>query len=209
VKLAVFDLENTLIYNEFLPELAREVGLQAEVARITQEGIDGRIEWAEGFVLRAAMLAGIPRRRVLELARDLRVVPGALGFVRGLKARGLKVALVTGGPEEVAQEAKALFDADCAFANQFIYEDGHFTGRVKVLVTPEVKGRLVEDTGRRLGIGREGIIAFADGLMDLHLLAAAGVRVGINAGGKLRGRVDYEALDFHDAYEWLVARGYI
>ncbi len=44
MKLVVFDLENTLIFNEFLPELAALVEKEAEVAAITRAGIDGRID---------------------------------------------------------------------------------------------------------------------------------------------------------------------
>jgi phosphoserine phosphatase len=35
------------------------------------------------------------------------------------------------------------------------------------------------------------VIAANDGLMDLHLLRAAGIRLGINSQGKLKGIVDY------------------
>ena len=59
VKLVVFDLENTLIFNEFLPELATIVGKEAEVAAITRAGIDGRIDWEMGFRARAERLRGL------------------------------------------------------------------------------------------------------------------------------------------------------
>ncbi len=209
MKLAVFDLENTLIFNEFLPELARLVGREEEVLTITQQGIDGRIEWSDGFARRARMLRGLSRERVQAAARDLRPVPGALGFIRDLKARGLRVVLVTGGPREVAEEAKKLFGADEAYSNEFLYNDGHLSGEVVIRVDPRSKGTIVEDLIRAHGARREDVIAFADGLMDAHLLGAAGVRVGINSRGKLQGVVDYEAQDFHDAYRWLVGGGHI
>ncbi len=202
-------MENTLIYNEFLPELARLVGREAEVLAITRQGIDGRIDWAQGFTLRAKMLEGLSREKVEALARDLRVVPGALGFVKGLKARGLRIVLITGGPREVAEAAKELFGADEAFSNEFLYSDGHLSGEVVVHVDPQGKGAIVDHLVQSHGLRRAEVIAFADGLMDLHLLRAAGVKVGINSKGKLQGVVDYEARDFHDAYEWLVRRGHI
>src|SRR5439155_1349132 len=68
VKLVVFDLENTLIFNEFLPELATIVGKEAEVAAITRAGIDGRIDWEMGFRARAERLRGLTQAQVLRAA---------------------------------------------------------------------------------------------------------------------------------------------
>jgi phosphoserine phosphatase len=207
--MAVFDLENTLIFNEFLPELAATIGRGAEVAHVTRQGVNGEIDWAQGFVLRSKMLRGIPRAQVAAMAKNLRCVPGAWGFVRGLKARGAGIVLITGGPQEVAFQAQRKFGADQVFSNEFLYENGHLTGEVRVHVTPELKGSIVTDLIRARGLKRREVMAAADGLMDLHLLRAAGIRLGINSHGRLRGIVDYEAADFHDAFEWLLRRGHI
>ncbi len=209
VKLAVFDLENTLIFNEFLPELAEAIGRGAEVAHITRQGVDGHIDWTEGFVLRSKMLRGIPQARVVAMAKNLRCVPGAWGFVRGLKARGVGIVLITGGPQEVALQARRKFGADQVFSNEFLYDRGHLTGEVRVHVTPQLKGSIVADLITARGLKRQEVMAAADGLMDLHLLRAAGIRLGINSHGRLRGIVDYEAEDFHDAFEWLLRKGHI
>jgi len=77
LKLVVFDLENTLIFNEFLPELAALLGKEEEVAAITQAGIDGHIDWEEGFRMRAQRLRGLTRAQILRAARELRPMPGA------------------------------------------------------------------------------------------------------------------------------------
>ncbi len=209
MKLAVFDLENTLVFNEFLPELAVFVGRGEEVSAITHLGIQGKINWSEGFVLRSMMLKGIPRARVEAMAKNLRCVPGAWGFVRGLEARGAGIVLITGGPQEVAAQAKRKFGADQVFSNEFLYDDDHLTGEVRIHVTPELKGSIVEDLIRTRGLDRREVMAAADGLMDLHLLRAAGIRLGINSHGRLKGIVDYEAEDFHDAFEWLLRQGHI
>ncbi len=209
MKLAVFDLENTLVFNEFLPELAEFVGRGEEVSAITHLGIQGKINWSEGFVLRSMMLKGIPRARVEAMAKNLRCVPGAWGFVRGLEARGASIVLITGGPQEVAAQAKRKFGADQVFSNELLYDGGHLTGEVRIHVTPELKGSIVEDLIRTRGLDRREVMAAADGLMDLHLLRAAGIRLGINSHGRLKGIVDYEAEDFHDAFEWLLRQGHI
>jgi phosphoserine phosphatase len=202
----VFDLENTLIRNEFLPELASLVGKEEEVAAITRAGIDGRIDWEDGFRQRAARLRGLSQAKILRAARELRPMPGAKEFVDWLRGRESKIVLVTGGPREVAESALALFDADAVFSNEFHYHDGIFTGDVTIRVSPQTKGEIVRALAAKWGIPKEEILAIADGLMDVPLLREAGTRLGINSRGKLRGHVDYEPSDFYEARRWLRAR---
>jgi len=207
VKLVVFDLENTLIFNEFLPELASLLGTEREVAEITRAGIDGRIDWEQGFRLRARLLHGLTQAQILRAARHLRPVPGAQEFVHWLRSQGNKVAIVTGGPREVAEAAMVLFEADAIFSNEFLYEAGAFTGDVRVSVSPRLKGDIVRGLAARWGVAKEDILAFGDGLMDVPLLAEAGFKMGINSNGKLRDHVDFEPRDYVDARQWLVDKG--
>ncbi len=203
----MFDLENTLIFNEFLPELAALVGREAEVASMTQAGIDGRIDWEEGFRLRARCLRGLTQAQILRAARHLRPVPGAPDFVHWLRSQGHKVVLVTGGPREVAESALALFEADAAFSNEFLYEDGVFNGDVVVRVSPRQKGEIVRQLAAKWRVRRQDIVALGDGLMDVPLLSEAGVRLGINSNGKLSAHVHFETSDFEEARRWLQDRG--
>lgn len=207
MKLVVFDLENTLIFNEFLPELAAMVGKEAEVAAITRAGIDGRIDWEDGFRMRAQLLKGLTQAQILRAARHLRPIPGAAEFVEFLKGQGNKVVLVTGGPREVAESSMAHFNADAVYHNEFLYEDGVFTGEVVVRVSPRTKAEIVRHLAAKHGVGKEDILAFGDGLMDVPLLAEAGVRLGINTGGKLRDHVDFEAANYQEAHQWLEDKG--
>jgi len=203
VKLVVFDLENTLIFNEFLPELAAIVGKEAEVAAITRAGIDGRIDWENGFRARAERLRGLTQAQVLRAARQLRPVPGAKEFVDWLRAQASKVVLVTGGPREVAESALELFEADAAFSNEFHYEDGRFTGSVTVHVSPQSKGEIVRELATKWRIEKDEIVAVGDGVMDVPLLSEAGLRLAINSEGKLKDHVDFETSDFREAQRWL------
>jgi phosphoserine phosphatase len=207
VKLVVFDLENTLIFNEFLPELASLLDKEAEVAEITRAGIDGRIDWEDGFRQRARLLRGLTQGQVLRATRHLRPVPGAQEFVHWLRANGNRVAIVTGGPREVAEAAMVLFEADAIFSNEFVYEAGAFTGDVRVAVSPRLKGDIVRGLAARWNVAKADILAFGDGLMDVPLLSEAGVKMGINSDGKLRDHVDYEPRDYVAARQWLEDKG--
>lgn len=196
-----------MIFNEFLPELASLLGREREVAEITRAGIDGRIDWEEGFRRRAELLRGLTQAQVLRAARHLRPVPGAQEFVHWLRSHGNKIAIVTGGPREVAEAAMVLFEADAIFSNEFVYEAGIFTGAVRVSVSPRLKGDIVRGLAARWGVSKEDILAFGDGLMDVPLLAEASVRMGINSNGALRDHVDFEPRDYVHARQWLLDKG--
>ncbi len=183
------------------------MGREREVAEITRAGIDGRIDWEEGFRLRSDLLKGLTQAQILRAARRLRPVPGAQEFVHWLRAQGNKVVIVTGGPREVAESAMTLFEADAIYSNEFLYEDGLFTGEVRIRVSPRHKGAIVRALAGKWSIPREDILAFGDGLMDVPLLSEAGVRLGINSNGKLRDHVDFETSDFEEAKTWLVDKG--
>ena len=207
MKVFAFDLENTLIYNELLPDLAQLVGREEEVRRITRLGVEGKIDWEEGFRRRALFLAGLHREDVQKIAGELRLVPGALGFVKSIRGHGHAVGLITGGPSEIAERASRLFEADRVVSNDFIYNGETFTGEVTVRVKPATKGVLALQMAESLRIAPDDIVAFADGVMDERLLTQAAVSVAINSQGSLRDAVDYEAVDFEDAYRWLNGRG--
>ncbi len=176
------------------------------MAEITRAGIDGRIDWEEGFRMRARLLAGLSQAQILRAARHLRPVPGAQEFVHWLRAQGNKVAIVTGGPREVAEAAMVLFEADAIFSNEFLYEAGVFTGETRVAVSPRLKGDIVRGLAARWSVPKQDILAFGDGLMDVPLLSEAGVKMGINSNGKLREHVDYEPRDYVAARQWLEDR---
>lgn len=186
-----------------MPELAALVGKEREVADITRAGIDGRIDWEEGFRLRARLLQGLTQAQILRAARHLRPVPGAQEFVHWLRTQGDKVVLVTGGPREVAESSMAHFEADAAFSNEFVYEDGVFTGDVVVHVGPRTKADIVRRIAAKWSVPKADILAFGDGLMDVPLLSEAGTKLGINTQGKLKDHVDLEASDYHEARRWL------
>jgi phosphoserine phosphatase len=101
----------------------------------------------------------------------------------------------------------AFFEADAVYSNEFVYEDGVFTGDVVVNVSPRTKGEIVRTLMAKWGIRKEDVLAFADGLMDVPLLSEAGVRLGIRSEGRLREHVDFETSDYGEAHEWLEKRG--
>jgi phosphoserine phosphatase len=57
--IVVFDVEGVLVDVEFLPELAKLVGMENEVRDITLRGIRGEMNWEEGLRQRIELVKGV------------------------------------------------------------------------------------------------------------------------------------------------------
>jgi HAD superfamily phosphoserine phosphatase-like hydrolase len=54
------DLDGTLTRTELLPTIARSVGIEEEMTRLTDDTLAGRIPFAESFRRRVSMLSAVP-----------------------------------------------------------------------------------------------------------------------------------------------------
>ena len=201
-RLAVFDLENTLIASNVvesyawlatrhlgLPERARVVaGLIAEAPRLLAIDRRDRSDFLRSFYRR---YEGAPAARVridaVELWSDLlsqRAFPEGLARLRQHRALGHATILITGALDFVIEPLRPLFDeVVCA---QLGEKDGELTGEmVSSPPTGEARALLMEDLAAARGLGREQIVAYADSTSDLPMLEAAGLPVAVNPEAKL------------------------
>jgi len=92
----IFDCDSTLSAIEGIEELA--VGHRAEVARLTDLAMQGTIPLEQVYGRRLDLIR--PSRTDVERLAALyvaRLVPGAVGVVRGLMAEGIAVFILSGG----------------------------------------------------------------------------------------------------------------
>src|SRR4051794_21181810 len=98
-KLAVFDMDSTLINIECVDEIADVVDRKPEVAAITEAAMRGEItDYKDSLRRRVRLLRGVT---VADLERvyveRLQLNPGAEKLVAACKAAGMKTLLVSGG----------------------------------------------------------------------------------------------------------------
>ena len=97
MKLAVFDFDSTLMDGETIDFLAKECGVEAEVAHITHRAMSGELDFYESLKTRVGLLAGLPHSRAKEICENLPLMPGAREIVAFLHERGYKVVCFSGG----------------------------------------------------------------------------------------------------------------
>lgn len=192
-RLAVFDMDSTLISIECIDEIAALAGKGAEVAAITEAAMRGEItDFRDSLSRRLALLAGQPAallQRVLD--ERLRFSPGAQALCAALKAAGLRLALVSGGFTFFTRHVAEQLGMDVVRANALELIDGRLSGRVLMqdwgdVVDAAEKQRFLLQQCEALGCTPAQAIAVGDGANDLLMMQAAGLSVAYQAKPRVR-----------------------
>ena len=190
-RLILMDVDSTLIQHEVIDEIARLIGIEGEVAKITAQAMAGQLDFKAALQRRVALLAGLDASRLQEVADRLELTPGAETLLGVLKKLGYKTAIVSGGFTFFTDRLKQRLDLDYAYANTLEIEDGKLTGRVVGPIVDAVgKRQCLMDIAERENIELAQTLAVGDGANDLLMLEAAGLGVAFNAKPVVREAAD-------------------
>ena len=182
-RLLVADMDSTIIDVECIDEIAAFVGRRAEVARITELAMRGKLDFAAALTQRAGMLAGLEVGRLDEAYRErVHLTPGASALVRTMRAGGAFTALVSGGFTYFAARVAAEVGFDHFEANELDIVDGRLSGRVKEPIRGrDAKRGALENLATAHRIEPSQTLAVGDGANDIAMLQAAGLGVAYHA----------------------------
>ncbi|MBI6709473.1 phosphoserine phosphatase SerB [Pseudomonas syringae] len=181
-RLAVFDMDSTLIEAEVIDELAKAAGVGEQVSEITERAMRGELDFSESFKARLALLKGLNVSVLDEIGASLRLTEGAETLFSELKRLGYKTAILSGGFTYFAKQLQAKLGIDYVFANELEVVDGKVTGvAVEPIVNAQRKADLLRELAHKEGLSLEQTIAVGDGANDLPMLAIAGLGVAFRA----------------------------
>jgi len=181
-RLAVFDMDSTLIEAEVIDELAKAAGVGEQVSEITERAMRGELDFRASFKERLALLKGLDVGVLDEIGASLRLTEGAETLFAELKRLGYKTAILSGGFTYFAKQLQAKLGIDYVFANELEVVDGKVTGvAVEPIVDAQRKADLLGELARKEGLQMEQTIAVGDGANDLPMLAIAGLGVAFRA----------------------------
>ncbi|MCI3947411.1 phosphoserine phosphatase SerB [Pseudomonas syringae] len=181
-RLAVFDMDSTLIEAEVIDELAKAAGVGEQVSEITERAMRGELDFSESFKERLALLKGLDVSVLDEIGASLRLTEGAETLFAELKRLGYKTAILSGGFTYFAKQLQAKLGIDYVYANELEVVDGKVTGvAVEPIVNAQRKADLLRELAHKEGLSLEQTIAVGDGANDLPMLAIAGLGVAFRA----------------------------
>jgi phosphoserine phosphatase len=193
-RLAVFDMDSTLITIECVDEIADFAGRKAEVAAITEAAMRGEIaDYDESLRRRVALLAGLPSQTLDQVWTErVRLSPGAETLIDGLRRAGLRTLVVSGGFTFFTERLKSRLGLDWARSNVLEIADDRLTGRlIGPIVNAQVKRRIVEQVCTHMRISPSQAIVVGDGANDLQMMSIAGLSVAFHAKPVVRNETTH------------------
>lgn len=183
-KLALFDMDGTLLADRFILHLARRCGKFAELDHYLDNRSYGAEERTRSI---AALFAGLPREEFEEAAREVPLSPGAAETVVALRKAGYRVGIVTDSWSVAAEIVRRRVFADFSIAHLQRFRRGKATGEVTLspaMAHPDgcprhdhCKANALRHLVERWGLDAGQVLAVGDGDNDICMLAAAGCSV--------------------------------
>ena len=182
MKLAVFDFDSTLMDGETIDFFAAELGLEEKVAEITDLAMNGELDFFESLITRVELLKGLEYEKVVQIGKNLPLMPGAKEIVPALQAKGYKVICFSGGFRVGTSPAKDVLGLDADFSNVLHHKDGVLTGLVGGdMMFDYSKGDMIKRLQNILGISKEDTLVVGDGANDRSMFKEAGTRIAFCA----------------------------
>ncbi|WP_150138174.1 phosphoserine phosphatase SerB [Candidatus Enterovibrio escicola] len=185
--LALFDMDSTVIQIECIDEIAKLVGVGDKVSAITEQVMQGELDFEESLRKRVLILKGTDVSILEQVRCTLPLMPGMRLLTASLQTRGWKVAIASGGFSWFSDFLCESLSLSYAESNQLVIENGKLTGEVTGrVVDAQRKADILLDLTNRYELGIENTIAVGDGVNDLKMMSVAGLGIAYHAKLKVQ-----------------------
>lgn len=188
-RLAVFDMDSTLIQQEVIDEIAAIINIKPQIAAITAAAMNGELDFEASLRKRCALLKGVPSDVWETLKPRITLNEGVADLIRVLKRLGFKTAVLSGGFTPLTGWMGERLGLDYAFANHLVVSEdgksltGELTGEI---VHAEKKRQHVLEIAEKEGISLDQVVCIGDGANDLLMMGVAGLGVAFHAKPKVQ-----------------------
>ena len=187
-KLLLADMDSTIIKEESLDELAKQIGKEKEVSYITNEAMNGRLDFKKALIDRVAILKGNSTDILETLKKNININDGAKELVKTMNVNGSITVLVSGGFTFLTEYLKDVLDFNYTHANrlQIIERESKkfvFTGKVEEpILDKNAKLEYLNDYTKKYNISHKDTICVGDGANDIEMIKNASI--GVSFYGK-------------------------
>jgi phosphoserine phosphatase len=182
-RLAIFDVDSTLIEQEVIDLLAAHTPHGAQVADITARAMAGEMEFDDALKERVALLKDLPSSIFSQVLEEISFSQGAEELLSTLKNSGYFVGVVSGGFHNILDELFAKFNLEFLRANTLEVIDEQLTGRILgPIVNRDGKAIALREFADAYQVPLMQCVAVGDGSNDLDMVKLAGL--GVSYRGK-------------------------
>ncbi|NDG85791.1 MAG: phosphoserine phosphatase SerB [Proteobacteria bacterium] len=196
-KLICFDMDSTLINEEVIDEIARQAGVYDEISAITEQAMQGKLDFTQSLKARVSLFRGLPKDQAGAIVSSLHVSPGGEVLLQHLRSQGLKTAVVSGGFDFILRHFQKQLFLDHAYGNTLVLdEDDRFTGAVEdPVVDARYKQKLVAQLKTNYGFSTDETVTVGDGANDVLMMDEAGISVSFCGKPRLSAHTNTLILD--------------
>ncbi|RPH96215.1 glycosyltransferase [candidate division KSB1 bacterium] len=195
-KIAIFDLDNTILEGRVIEKLAEQYGFQKAFLDIVSENPNPYVTTK----LVAQLIKGLDFGKMLSAVNEIPIVPDTAEVIAELKTRGYIVGIITDGYEFIAQHVGQKIGADFVMANELEFSNGIATGEVKVpSFFTRARGSVCHHDFcksnamialcDRYQVHLENVMAIGDGENDICMVRHAGVGIAFCSQNVVLNRI--------------------
>lgn len=195
-KLFISDMDATLIQNECIDEMAREIGKGEEIEKITAQSMEGNLVFESSLDLRVSLLKGMDVNLLKKIYDEvITLTEGVETVAKTLKTQGIKSVIVSGGFTHFTNHLRNQLAFDYDFANVLEVKNEKLTGKViPPMFGPKDKLRALKGLMESENVSMEEIVGIGDGANDLPFLTFIDNGIGYKAKKLVRGSLDYNII---------------
>lgn len=202
-KLALFDMDGTLLQGRTIFIFAENKGFMHEIQRV----LHSPLLFYQRSMEIAKALKGTDSRELLQIFRAIPLQHHVEDVINDLKHQGIATGIVTDSYQFVAEDLQKRLGMDYAFANTLIIDEGVVTGELIIhndqllpdSITGDVysicKSGVMEHLCAQLGVTVGEAIAIGDGRVDASMLQKAGLGIAFNASPEVQQYADVSIAD--------------
>lgn len=204
-KMAIFDMDNTLLQGRFIESAAKSFGFHKNLIDIVTKNQDSYLITKHI----ARLIKGKNIAELLSIDDDIPLVDDAVHVTEVLKQRGYVIGIITDSYDCIANHIKNKICADFVMANELEFSQSVATGEVKV---PSFfcrsdtshcnhnfcKSNALLHAAATHGIDLRSVIAVGDSENDICMIRIAGIGVSLcSTNEALKAVADYRINERH------------
>ena len=207
-KLLVADMDSTILTSETLDDLANLIGKKYEIEKITNDAMQGKINFASSLLKRVKALGKTNTDYLDIINKSLIYNDGARELVSTMKSNGSICALCTGGFYYIADTVKKTLGFDHVQANTLEIKNGFITGKLlEPIFNEKSKLEFLEKLINKYKLNLENTCAIGDGANDIEIIKKSSLGVSFKGKKILKEKTRF-LLDHSDLTGLLFLQGY-